>query len=144
MHTDSAKAYRKLGPMKWMGPGAHHSEFEGNEGFKQLEITHTNVTHKRKPGEQVQYVAIRTVKLPDGEELQVKAGTEIIDGFWATLRAMVGRKGINTGKQGDNVKRETLYRTVRFAQWKHWYYNADRFKIFGTYLAKYRLANNFF
>ena len=109
-----------------------------------MAITHTNVTHKRKVGQRVQYVAYKTIKLPDGTELKVKAGTEIIDGFWASLSTMVGRKGINTGAQGDQAKRDTLYRTVRFAQWKHWHFNADRLKLFGSYLAKYRLEENFF
>ena len=47
IHTDSAKAYKKLGPLSYTGAGALHSPFETSAVFRELEILHTNVTHKR-------------------------------------------------------------------------------------------------
>ena len=46
LHTDSAKAYRQVGPQAWPARGALHSRFETAERFKVHLWTHTNVTHK--------------------------------------------------------------------------------------------------
>ena len=45
LHTDSAKAYKRMGPLRWPEPGVLHSEFECSEPFAQHKCTHTNVTH---------------------------------------------------------------------------------------------------
>jgi hypothetical protein len=49
LHTDSAKAYKRMGPLRWPEPGVLHNEFECSEPFAQHKYTHTNVTHKKKP-----------------------------------------------------------------------------------------------
>eukprot|EP00969_Alexandrium_andersonii_P348373 15404606-Alexandrium_andersonii.AAC.1 len=62
--------------MKWPENGAHHESFEGVAPFNQHGYVHTNVTHKRKSGQPVQYVAVRSVRFPDGEERSLLGGTE--------------------------------------------------------------------
>ena len=85
LHTDSAKAYRRIGPMQWPEAGAHHTRFQRSDPFSQFDWCHTNVTHKHKPGQPIQYVAHRTVVLPTGEHKHCLGGTQKVDGFWAFL-----------------------------------------------------------
>ena len=143
LHTDSAKAYRKVGPLKWPAPGALHEEFEVVEACRRWQYGHTNVTHKRKPGQPIVYVSERTLTLPNGEVLRTLGGTEKVDGYWATLRREVGRKAVNTGEQ-DSQNREWLHQLVRVHQWHYWHANVDRFKLFGQLLAARRSARDFF
>ena len=142
LHTDSAKAYKKVGPQRWPEPGAHHDSFEGLEVFKKLEYTHTNVTHKRKVGQQTQYAAVREVILPNGEKRQVKGGTQTTDGYWATLRREVGRKGFNTSGSADDPKRHRLHRLVRAHQWSFWNLGDDRFALLGEVFRAQREVEN--
>ena len=143
LHTDSAKAYKKVGPMMWPEPGAHHQASEGAEAYRTLELTHINVTHRRKVGQPIQFVAYRDIDLPDGSKYRVKGGTETIDGWWAWLRGRVSRKAFNTGEVSTD-KRDALYRQVRFSQWIFWHLSDDRFKLFAEYLQKFRSEANFF
>ena len=91
---------------------------EHDPDFRDLHYVHTVVTHKRKPGERVTYAALRTVRMHDGSMKKVWAGTQKIDGYWATLRRAVGRKGYNTGAKGTE-RRERLEQMVRTHQWTY-------------------------
>ena len=51
--TDSAKAYKRVGFQFWPEAELLKGNFEEKEAFEHLEIAHCNVTHKRKPGENV-------------------------------------------------------------------------------------------
>lgn len=144
LHTDSAKAYRRVGPMHWPEAGAHHDKWTGAADFERFKYTHTNVTHKKKPGQPVNYTRQFTITLPDGTSMEVLGGTKKIDGFWATLRRVIGRKGINTGARDDTAKRAWFHKNVRVAQWLYWHASEDRFKLFASYLKQFREANAFF
>ena len=143
LHTDSAKAYRKIGPLRWPEVGALQSEWEATAPFAAQEYTHTNVTHKKKVGQDVKWLLRKRVKLANGTEKDVIAGTEKIDGYWATLRRHVGRKGMNTGLDGSGT-RAWLEMLVRVHQWEYWHFDEDRFALFGDMLAQRRAADSFF
>lgn len=81
LHTDSAKAYRKCGPMRWLGPGAHHDDSFA-EKCARFRWTHTCVVHKRKVGERLRYAPTRVITHADGTVEEYKTGTQICDGFW--------------------------------------------------------------
>ena len=52
IHTDSAKSYKRLGPMRWehcKAPGHPLYSGELQTHHEQYGYTHTNVSHKRKP-----------------------------------------------------------------------------------------------
>lgn len=74
----------------------------------------THVVHKKKPGIRRSFVKLAKVRLHDGDEAWVKAGTELIDGHWAMLRKCVSRTPVNTWRLG------ALHRNLRFFQWKYW------------------------
>ena len=139
VHTDSTKAYRKLGPMHWPVNGALHDVFEGHETLREQEYTHTNLTHKKKVGVKVHYAAKATVTLPNGEELVLMKGTEKVDGYWASLRSSVGRTAVNTGSAMSS-QREWLLKLVRVHQWHFWHLGVDRFNLFGKVLSASRLT----
>jgi hypothetical protein len=122
-----------MGPLRWPEPGVSHSEFECSESFAQHKYTHTNVTHKRKTGQTIQYAAERLVTFPDGSSNMVLGGTQTIDGFWAWLRRIVGRRSANTGKSSDSQKRVWLYQLVRVAKWHYWHLSMNRFNVLGGY-----------
>ena len=144
LHTDSAKAYKRVGPMRWSQRGALHEKFEDGSDFAELKYTHTNVTHKKKPGQPVKYVEQFTVELPDGTSKEVLGGTEKVDGFWATLRRLIGRKGVNTGARDKTAKRDWFHKNVRVAQWLYWFADDDRFKRFASYVQQSREGNDYF
>ena len=130
LHTDSAKAYKKVGLQRWPEAGSLHANFEDDSSFKNHEYTHTNVTHKKKPGQKAQYVAIREIVLPDGTKKSVKAGTQKVDGFWATLRRAIARRSVNAGG-ANSLKRGRLCQLVRVFQWSYWHLDEDRFTLLG-------------
>ena len=79
---------------------------------------HTVVTHKKKVGQKIQFVAERVVQMRDGQTKKVLSGTEKVDGYWASLRRAVGKTSVNTGKRGgDQKKRNWLHKLVRVHQW---------------------------
>ena len=137
LHTDSAKAYSRVGPIKWPRPGAHVFAFEGTPPFSQFHYAHTNVCHKKKVGVTQEFVALRTVSLFSGEDRNVLGGTQKIDGFWASMRRYVGKKSVNTGDT-ETAKRDWLNAMVRVFQWHWWNLKADRFRMFGELIAKHR------
>ena len=132
LHTDSAKAYRRVGPQRWPEPGALHDAdvVQDDPDFAPLNYVHTLVVHKKKPGQEVHYTALRRVRLADGTEKEVLGGTQKIDGYWATLRREVGKKSYNTGAKGSE-KRRRLEMMVRTHQWFHWNLHRDRFTLLG-------------
>ena len=79
------------------------------------------------------------MKLPSGASKEVFAGTERIDGYWATLRREVGRKSINTGLDMSQA-RQWLELLVRVHQWEYWNLDVDRFAFFGALVAARRDA----
>ena len=143
LHTDSAKAYRKVGCMYRAVPGCLHSAFEGQEPYAKHRWTHTNCTHKKKPGQRVQYAPLREVTLADGSRVSCRAGTQTVDGFWASLRKAVGKTSVNTGRSQD-PSREWLHKLVRCFQWRWWHHSAERFTLFGTLLQEKRAQGVFF
>lgn len=100
LHTDGAKAY------KMKIPGMHHD----------------NVVHQKKrlvKNGKVSwllptYAKVTTHKLSNGDNLKVKAGTQIIDGFWRILKRYLGNTPQKPGSRA-------LARKVRSAQWAYWY-----------------------
>ena len=135
LHTDSAKAYRHVGPLRWPPAGELQADFQTKEPFLKHGYSHTNVTHKKKVRQPVVYVGPRNVRLPDGTMKRIWGGTEKVDGHWAWLRRAVGRTGLNTGKQDDEEKRIYLAKLVRVAQWRYWFLESNRFELFGRILA---------
>ena len=59
--------------MRWPANGAHHQNFEASAAFLPFRYTHTNVTHKRKVGQSVNYVRQFDIILPDGSRMEVLA-----------------------------------------------------------------------
>ena len=101
------------------------------------------MTHKKKVGQDVKWVLRKQLSLPDGTQKDVIAGTEKIDGYWATLRRSIGRKGVNTGADGTGT-RAYLEMLVRVHQWEYWHLDEDRFALFGEMMAKKRAQDSFF
>ena len=120
--------------MWWPSAGQLQGQFEQAPEFVRHKWIHTNVTHKRKIGQRIQYVAPRRIRVPDGTDKWVLGGTQKVDGFWAWLRRAIGRSGVNTGKQGDDVKRIFLSKLVRVAQWRSWNLEKNRFELLGSIL----------
>ena len=85
-------------------------------------VLHDNVVHQKKRvkvnGKYVwmkpHYTKVCKHKLPDGQTLQVQAGTQVIDRFWGTLRK--GLRYINR-KPGSLL----LERKIRAMQWVYWH-----------------------
>ena len=61
--------------------------------------------------------------------MQVKGGTQCVDGYWAYLRQKIGRKSVNTGVSEEDPKRAQLHQLVRVQQWEYWHLNEDKFKL---------------
>lgn len=68
-----------------------------------------------------------THSLPDGTELKVKAGTQVIDRFWRDLRGHL--EGVSS-----KVGSETLRRRIRSAQWVYWMRGHDLWEKTGEML----------
>ena len=141
LHTDSAKAYKQVGPLAWPQAGILHAAFETQEPFLAHGWCHTVVTHKKKVGQKIQFVAERTVKMRNGTTKRVLAGTEKVDGYWASLRRSVGKTSVNTGKRtGDQKRRTWLHKLVRVHQWRWWHLGEDLFNKLGQVHSQRRVA----
>ena len=141
LHTDSAKAYKQVGPLAWPQAGILHAAFETQEPFLAHGWCHTVVTHKKKVGQKIQFVAERTVKMRNGTTKRVLAGTEKVDGYWASLRRSVGKTSVNTGKRtGDQKRRTWLHKLVRVHQWRWWHLGEDLFNKLGQVQSQRRVA----
>ena len=112
--------------------------------FAEHGYIHTNVSHAKKPGLPIRYAEQFTVTPRDGSDFEVLGGTQKVDGFWASLRRLIGRKGVNTGARDGTAKRDWFRKNVRVAQWLHWHRHENRFELFATYLAKARESQHFF
>lgn len=137
LHTDSAKAYRHVGPLRYPPAGALHDAFEHASPFARHRYCHTNVTHKRKIGESLNFVKNFVVKPFDGEERAVLGGTQRVDGYWSSLRRCVGKRSLNTGVTGS-ARRDWLIAVIRCHQWEYWNLDVCRFKLLGEVLQKWR------
>jgi hypothetical protein len=137
IHTDSAKAYKQLGPLRYPEAGAFQAPFEEALVFARFQYVHTNVVHKKKVGCVQEFVGRRTIRLASGEVRDVLGGTQKIDGYWASLKRAVGRKSANTGEDGT-AARQWLLSLVRVHQWHVWNLDECRFTLFGDILDKQR------
>ena len=98
-----------------------HSDGARTYKLKMRGVVHDNVIHKKKQvvikGKTVwvkpRYVRLHTHTLPDGSTLKVKAGTQVIDRFWQSLRKYLG----HSPRHPDNL---FLERKIRSAQWLYW------------------------
>ena len=95
LHTDSAKAYRRVGPLRWNPESVLLTEFQDQPDFLKFKWVHTTVMHKRKPGMPIRYVESAEIVMHDGTVKQVEKGSKKIDGYWATMRRCVGKTGDN-------------------------------------------------
>ena len=118
--------------MRRPAAGAHHEAFEQHNDYKHLKYVHTNVIHKKKVGQKIRYVLKRTVEMADGTKREVIAGTEKIDGYWATMRREVGKRAVQTGATATSEKRQRLHQLVHVHQWQYWHQDADRFAMFAA------------
>ena len=136
VHSDSAKAYRRLGPLHHPPLGAlQNSEvWRGREMFRRHGYVHTACLHKRKAGQRVAYAPARRVTCWDGLTKNVVGGTQYVDGFWRFLRKEVSRQAVSTGKAKRAATRQLLLILVRVAQWRWWYLDANRFELYASYL----------
>ena len=131
LHTDSAKSYKRLGPLQWpeASKALHAGEAFATE-FAKYEYVHTTVTHKRKVGEKgPQYKKWRTIRHFDGTEAEVLSGTQTLDGFWRSLKNGTARRGFKSGAPGSR-ERKRLWKVIREFQWRWWWLEQDRFKLF--------------
>ena len=71
-------------------------------------------------------------------------GTEKFDGFWSSLRRLVGRRAVNTGRLSATAKRAWFDKNVRVAQWHWWHLHSNRFELVGSYLKSFREDSAFF
>ena len=140
LHTDSARAYRQVGRWHLPPAGPLQSRFEASDRFSRHEWSHTSVTHKKKPGQPIRYVVLTRVTLANGSSVACKAGTEKVDGYWATLRRSVGKVSQNTGDHADAPSRRHLHKLVRTHQWRYWHLSEDRFALLGEIIKKRRLS----
>ena len=129
LHTDSAKAYRHIGPLHWPAPSPLKDRASFDERYKRFGYTHATVCHKRKKNQKVAYAKEVTMKLPDGTLISALAGTQTIDGFWQSLRLNTSRRGVKTGSVGS-AARIRLHKLVREYQWHYWYLEQERFPLF--------------
>ncbi len=100
-HTDLAKAYRRVGLLRWPRAGALNGALENGASFAKWEFVHTNVTNKKKKGQPVRYTETTTVQNKAGKSFKVVKGTQKVDRYWATLRRNVGKRAVNTGAAGS-------------------------------------------
>eukprot|EP00972_Heterocapsa_arctica_P052847 7779839-Heterocapsa_arctica.AAC.1 len=70
------------------------------------------------------------------------AGTEKINGYWATLRREVGRVPVNTGGTSDSKEQKYLHSLVRVHQWRYWNKGADCFKLMGGVIRGKRVQDS--
>jgi hypothetical protein len=77
--------------------------------------------------------------LHNGTTKRVLAGTEKVDGYWASLRRAVGKTSVNTGKRtGDQKRRTWLHKLVRVHQWLWWHLGDDLFNKLGEVYSERR------
>ena len=131
LHTDSAKAYRRVGPLRWNPESVLLTEFQDQPDFLKFKWVHTTVTHKKKPGVPIRYVETAEIIMHDGTVKQVEKGSEKIDGYWATMRRCVGKTSVTTGHSSNKVRRLWLHKLVRAHQWHYWHLGVERFSLLG-------------
>lgn len=111
LQTDSARAYKvKI-------PG----------------VADASVVHQKKKvnGKWLhpKYVEEASILLPDGRPVEVKKGTQLIDGWWRILR-----KEFSTANKLDSASVLTI---ARSAQWKRWHMNEDHWLETGKVVQRY-------
>ena len=69
LHTDSAKAYKRVGALRFPENGAlQQGELFCDDRFGKHNWTHTAVTHKKKVGSKVSYTLRRWITTKDGKK----------------------------------------------------------------------------
>ena len=120
LHTDGARAYKTTAP-----------------GF-----VHDRVVHMKKPvcinGKRhwikPHFSKMFTHELPNGETLECKGGTQIIDRFWRTLRSFLNGRHHEVGSSN-------FERRIRSCQWCFWNREGDQWVATGNMLAANRMIN---
>ena len=140
LHTDSAKAYRRVGPLAWPETGVLQNP-AANASVEEIcsthKYVHTTVVHKRKLGQSIAYALRMTVRHSDGSTEDCKGGTQKIDGFWTGLRNNCSRRGLKTAELGSEI-RERLHALVREYQFHYWHQHKERFELFGASVKEMR------
>ena len=98
-----------------------HSDSARSYGMKIEGMLHDRVVHAKKRvkrgGKWVwlkpSFVRVSKHKLPEGGTLKTKAGTQIIDRTWSTIRRYIGNANVKPGSLRLAAK-------VRSAQWRIW------------------------
>ena len=113
LHTDGAKAYKLKIP----------KVLHDNVVHMKKKVTVRGVTRWIKP----KYSEVVAHRLPTGEQLYTKSGTQIIDRFWAHLRK-------HLQSRTRRVSTLAATRRIRSAQWTYWNKGADLWACTGAML----------
>ncbi|CAE7826793.1 unnamed protein product, partial [Symbiodinium sp. CCMP2592] len=113
LHSDGARAY------KLKVPG----------------VMHCNVIHKKKKVKvdgkvrwvKPHYTKVYSLKMPTGDQMKVKSGTQIIDRFWGLLRSHIKHTARTPGSP-------ILTRKIRSAQFEYWFSRCNMWKATGKML----------
>ena len=73
------------------------------------------------------YTKVYSLKLPTGDQIKVKSGTQIIDRFWGLLRSHIKHTDRTPGSP-------TLTRKIRSAQFEYWFRRCNMWKVTGKML----------
>ena len=137
LHTDSASSYKRMGRGFYKpAPGPLHTE-DLTTRYSRHQYVHTAVCHKRRVGQPINYAVTRIIEHADGVQETCRAGTQVIDGFWTSLRRFVGRLGVKTGAP-ESDQRKRLLMLIRDFQWHWWHLHEDRFPLFGKLVQERR------
>ena len=139
LHTDSAKAYRHVGPLRW--PKYVLGGIMEADEFLQHRWTTTKVVHKRKVGQPTRYVEYFRVRCAYNKPKDVLGGAQKIDGFWAFLRKHIGRLTVPTGTP-LSAARSWFQKRVRVAQWMWVHCDENRFELFCRAVARRRAGQS--
>ena len=73
------------------------------------------------------YTKVYSLKLPTGDQIKVKSGTQIIDRFWGLLRSHIKHTDRTPGSP-------TLTRKIRSVQFEYWFRRCNMWKVTGKML----------
>ena len=104
LHTDKARSYQLR------VKGVLHDMVI----HKKRRVKRNGKTFLARP----KYVKLKTHRLPGGQKRRVKAGTQIIDRVWQSLKKHLGNSSAQPGSAALSAK-------LREAQWRYWHQNED-------------------
>eukprot|EP00971_Amphidinium_carterae_P053890 1061197-Amphidinium_carterae.3 len=85
---------------------------------------HTSVVHQIKRVNRVWvqpvFSKLKTITLSNADKVDIKTGTQTIDGFWKHLRSC-----INGNAAKDELDSDTLDGMIRFSQFQSWAHDRD-------------------